>query len=376
MRIVVFAHSLLSDWNNGSAHFLRGVVTELVSRGHDVRCYEPRDAWSVENLLKDQGAGPIEAVQRLYPGLDIIRYVLDTIDFDVALQGAHLVIVNQWNSPELVKAVGQRRLSNPLIRLFFHDTNHRAISAPEAIAKFDLSNYDGVLAGGEVIRHEYLKRGWTQYGWTWHEAADVRMHRRIGAATTTSAMLKRDLVWIGNWGNDEAASELHEFLLDPCYQLSLDADAYGVQYPESALRELDKAGIRYRGWLPGYQVSETFAQFSTTIHVPRGYYATSAPGMPPTRFFEALGCGIPLITAPWEDSEHMFTPGKDFLVADDGRAMIRHLRDVLSDIDMAEALSKHGRETVLAKHTCAHRVDQLMSIYSEAGGWRDENKAQ
>ncbi len=96
--------------------------------------------------------------------------------------------------------------------------------------------------------------------------------------------------------------------------------------------------------------------------------------MPPTRFFEALACGIPLITAPWEDSEHMFTPGKDFLVADDQRAMIRHLRDVLSDIDMAEAFSKHGRETVLAKHTCAHRVDQLMSIYTEAGGWRDDSE--
>ncbi len=215
MRIVVFAHSLLSDWNNGTAHFLRGVVSEFVARGHEVHCYEPRDAYAVERLLKNQGGGPIEAVQRLYPSLDVVRYNLDTIDLDVALNGAHLVIVSQWSSPELVQAVGQRRLSNPLLRLFFHDTNHRAISAPDEIAKFNLTNFDGVLAGGEVIRQEYLKRGWVQNAWTWHEAADLRMHRPIGAGTNTSAMLKRDLVWIGNWNSDETPPELKEFLLEP-----------------------------------------------------------------------------------------------------------------------------------------------------------------
>lgn len=42
MRIVFFVHSLLSDWNHGNAHFLRGVASELTSRGHDGRVFEPR----------------------------------------------------------------------------------------------------------------------------------------------------------------------------------------------------------------------------------------------------------------------------------------------------------------------------------------------
>ena len=37
MRFVIFCHSVLSDWNHGNAHFLRGVATELAARGHDVR---------------------------------------------------------------------------------------------------------------------------------------------------------------------------------------------------------------------------------------------------------------------------------------------------------------------------------------------------
>ena len=34
MRIAMFYHSLASDWNHGNAHFLRGIATELIERGH------------------------------------------------------------------------------------------------------------------------------------------------------------------------------------------------------------------------------------------------------------------------------------------------------------------------------------------------------
>jgi spore maturation protein CgeB len=53
VRAVIFCHSVLSDWNHGNAHFLRGVATELVERGHEVRLFEPEDAWSVRNLVAD-----------------------------------------------------------------------------------------------------------------------------------------------------------------------------------------------------------------------------------------------------------------------------------------------------------------------------------
>ena len=50
MKIVFFYHSLLSDWNHGNAHFLRGVATELVERGHEIEIYEPEEGWSLANL--------------------------------------------------------------------------------------------------------------------------------------------------------------------------------------------------------------------------------------------------------------------------------------------------------------------------------------
>jgi len=41
MKIVYFTHSLVSCWNHGNAHFLRGVLSDLIARGHEVRVYAP-----------------------------------------------------------------------------------------------------------------------------------------------------------------------------------------------------------------------------------------------------------------------------------------------------------------------------------------------
>ena len=57
MNVVYFTHSLASCWNHGNAHFLRGIVAELLDRGHDVVVYEPADGWSREQLLADAGHG-------------------------------------------------------------------------------------------------------------------------------------------------------------------------------------------------------------------------------------------------------------------------------------------------------------------------------
>src|SRR3954447_1404371 len=102
MRVALFTHSLLSDWNHGNAHFLRGVVTELVALGHTVRCFEPANAWSLTNLVAEAGEAPLERVRAIYPALDIQRYSLDTLDVGAALDGIDLAIVHEWNDRGLV----------------------------------------------------------------------------------------------------------------------------------------------------------------------------------------------------------------------------------------------------------------------------------
>ena len=223
--------------------------------------------------------------------------------------------------------------------------------------RYDLSHYDGVLAYGDLLREIYVRRGWAWRAWTWHEAADTNVFRM-----SRNGHFDGDLVWIGNWGDDERAAELREFFVEPIKALRLRAKVFGVRYPQHALDMLRDAGISYGGWLPNYRVPETFARFRITLHVPRRPYARLLSGIPTIRPFEALACGIPLVCSPWNDSENLFEPGRDFLVAKNGTEMKRHLRALLSDKKMAHDIATHGMNTVHARHTCAHRVDELMSI--------------
>jgi spore maturation protein CgeB len=356
----MFYHSLVSDWNHGNAHFLRGVVTELRSRGHDVRVYEPQAGWSRENLRSQHGHAPIQNFYAAYPGLDSLRYDLKTLDLDQALAETDLVIVHEWNDPQLVQCLGKHRATSGKYQLLFHDTHHRSVSDREQMAVYDLSHYDGVLAYGRIIRDLYLQFGWAQRAWTWHEAADTRIFRPIPESETVG-----DLVWIGNWGDEERTAELYEFLVEPVKVLNLKARVHGVRYPEPAIADLATAGIEYAGWLPNYQVPQVLAQFQVTVHIPRRPYVKALPGIPTIRVFEALACGIPLVSTPWQDVEGLFTPGEDFLIALTGEEMQHHLTTLLQDRQMAQELAAHGRQTILNRHTCAHRVDELLAIYQE-----------
>jgi spore maturation protein CgeB len=354
VKLALFYHSLISDWNHGNAHFLRGVVRELLGRSHDVRVFEPANAWSVENLVRDHGESTIAAFHAAYPGLDSRRY--KHLDLDEALAGVDAVIVHEWNEPALVARIGEHRARNRYT-LLFHDTHHRMVTAPGEMARYDLAHYDGVLAFGRVIRDLYRERG--AAAWTWHEAADIRLFRPMAGSR------EGDLVWIGNWGDDERTRELHELLIEPVKSLGLRARVHGVRYPDEAKRALAAAGITYAGWLPNFHVPGVFARHRVTVHVPRRPYVDALPGIPTIRPFEALACGIPLVSAPWRDDDHLFTAGKDYLVANDGAEMKRQLRAVLEDQGLAKSLADHGRETVLARHTCAHRVDELLAILKE-----------
>ncbi|MFO0753166.1 MAG: glycosyltransferase [Thermodesulfovibrionales bacterium] len=363
MRIVLFYHSILSDWNHGNAHFLRGVAGELRARGHAVTVYEPRDSWSLSNLLSSHGSAPLRALLRAYPWLRSTRYDLSALDIDQALDGADLVIVHEWNDPVLVRRIGECRARSRGFRLLFHDTHHRSVSEPESMAAYDLSRYDGVLAFGEVIRDLYLSRCWAERAWTWHEAADTRLFSPM-----PEPVQEGDLVWIGNWGDGERTAELYEFILGPVRSLGLRARLYGVRYPEAARALLRQTGADYAGWLPNHAVPRVFARFRVTVHVPRRPYVETLPGIPTIRPFEALACGIPLVCSPWEDAEGLFSPGKDFLLARNGREMERHLRALLQDEALRRELAEHGRRTILRRHTCGHRVDELLALYEELEG--------
>jgi spore maturation protein CgeB len=207
------------------------------------------------------------------------------------------------------------------------------------------------------------------YGvWTWHEAADVRVFHPI-----QSRGKRGDLVWVGNWGDNERTEELMEFLIRPVKELGLKATIYGVRYPEGAKAALADAGIEYAGWLPNFDAPRVFSQYTFTVHVPRRPYVDALRGIPTIRPFEALACGIPLICSPWHDTEQLFRPGVDFLTARDGAEMKAQMKRLIEDSTLREMLIRSGLARIRARHTCAHRVDELLRIHEEVVRARKEH---
>jgi spore maturation protein CgeB len=361
MRFLFYTHSLVSDWNHGNAHFLRGIMRELTALGHHAVALEPAEGWSRTNLVAEAGERAEAQFTHDFPGLQSITYD-EAFDHEAVLSSADVVIVHEWTDPMMVARIGLARRCGGRFTLAFHDTHHRAVSEATAISELALEDYDIVLAFGETLREKYLRSGWGRRVHTWHEAADVRLfhpHPEI--------VQDADLVWIGNWGDDERSAEIAGYLVEPVRRLGLSANVHGVRYPPHALSALANAGVSYHGWIPNAQVPRVFARHRVTVHIPRRPYVENLPGIPTIRMFEALACGIPLISAPWFDDEGLFRRNVDFLYASSSTDMKRRLRDVLHDRDLASSLVAHGLETIKTRHTCAHRVDELLQVLSRCG---------
>lgn len=364
LRIAYFAHSLRSDWNNGNAHFLRGLIREMGLRGHDVVAFEPRMGWSLRNLLEEpRGGAALKQFVAAYPELHIRNYDTEQIlNRDLWLKNLKdidFVIMHEWNPPELANALMDAR--NTLkFKLLFHDTHHRASSSPEQIRLYGVERFDGVVAFGEILRRIYREQFGISRVWTLHEAADAKVFHPMKAEAK-----EQDVIWIGNWGDEERSEEIHEFLLCSAKKMpKRKFTIHGVRYPKDARNALRRSGVTYGGYLPNLDVPHVYARSWMTVHIPRRQYAQKMTGIPTIRVFEALACGIPLVSAPWRDTEELFREG-DFLFAENGNAMSCAIRRLLEKPEEAAAQARRGRETVLARHTCAHRAAQLEEICEE-----------
>ena len=363
MRFVLYTHSLVSDWNHGNAHFLRGVLRELEARGHETLVAEPEDGWSRQNLVAGHGAEPIARfASRLSRSCG--QSYGSGFDHAAAVDGADVVIVHEWNDPALIAATGrtsaQRR---PL---------HPAVPRHPSPRDLGRGHHRRLRAAG-LRRRPGVRRG----------AARALSAARLGppgvhlarggrhARCSTRASLRRsasDLVWIGNWGDGERAQELHEFLIEPARQLGLDRHrARRALSRRRRWRRWRPPRSRYGGWIANAEVParlrrsprDSARAAPALCHGAAGHSRRSACSRRwPAAFRWSArpgrtrrGCsgrtGLPACARRRARCAGISTA-------------------LLQDEALAQELAASGLETIRSRHTCAHRVDELLSILVRA----------
>jgi spore maturation protein CgeB len=359
VRLAYFAHSITSCWNNGNAHFQRGLLRELRGLGVEVSIFEEQNSWSLKNLIHDQGSATADIFRRNYPELDPITYSEQSA-FEDLFDQHDVVIVHEWTPHWLVERMASLRRRSKQTLLFFHDTHHRIISAPQTLPLTTLEQFDGVIAFGKVLADAYTARGIAAF--VLHEGADIVHFKPI-----ESSRAQDGLIWIGNWGDDERSRDIEDYLLHPARQAGLRLSVFGVRYPEEARHKLAQFGAEYHGWCANVDAPLLYSRHCATIHIPRRYYVDHLPGIPTIRVFEALACGIPLLCAPWQDTEGLFRVNEDYLQASSPGQMAKLLKDVLGDALLRQKLIRSGLNQIYKRHSCRHRAQELLKTIKNIG---------
>ncbi len=222
--------------------------------GHEVRCYEGIGSWSLANLVRKEGNLAEHAIDQFrteFPELDVRFYqpgetLHETLQEE--LRNADVVIVHEWNTPEIVNEILSFKQQFGF-RALFHDTHHRAYTNAGEILRLHLHLFDGVLAFGEAIKRIYLDGFGMEQAWTFHEAADTTHFQPLAEKSDI------DVLWIGNWGDEERTRELMEFLVKPMTELqNLKAGCWSCRLRrplQSKVRKLLLTEGRNRvSWLP------------------------------------------------------------------------------------------------------------------------------
>ena len=323
MKIAFLNPSLASG--QSAARFVRGTIAELRELGHDVEVLEP---------------ARVEAPADLAIELDL----------------ADLVVVQDSTPPTLVRQIGAHHRQHDGCRLLFHAT--RAIPTDDSRTDgdgFDLSGYDGILASSRRISQSYFEADWHGPAWNWPEAADTRIFHPLPDIEPEA-----DLVAVASWADGAQSAALRELLLRPARQLRLRGAIHGPPPPWLAGLRLRLTGLHHCPPVADRAIPALFARHRLTVQL------LAQPT--PVSSFEALACGVPLISAPGGDDDGLFQPERDYLVARDCAEMREAMQAVLELPEFAAQLSESGLRSVRARHTCAHRAQELLEIDAELSG--------
>jgi spore maturation protein CgeB len=342
MKIVIFGLTISSSWGNGHATTWRGLLRELIGRGHDLVFFE-RDVpyYAAHRDMCELPGGRLELYNDWSDALPIAKR--DLADADVAIVTSYC--------PDAV-ASSELVCESDALRVFYdmdtpvtlsHLRSGRAVSyIPErGLRDFDLAlSFTGGAALTALQNELGAPEALPLYG-----SVDPELHRPVARDERYRCALS----YLGTYAADRQPGVDAFFLQAAMQKPAKRFLLAGAQYPA------DFAWSSNIDFVPHLAPAEHPAFYCSsrlTLNVTRA--AMREMGWCPSgRLFEGASCGTPLISDEWPGIEDFFTPDEEILI-------VRTTGDAIgamerSDDELAKIASA-ARDRTLAENTAAARA--------------------
>lgn len=344
MKITILGLSITSSWGNGHATTYRGLVRELVERGHDVTFLERDVPWYARerDLLKLPWGELV-----LYQSLDELRELHQPLlrDSDVVIIGSYVpegIAVGEWVTSLRSGGTAFYDIDTPVTMAMLEEGTCEYLSK-ELIPRYDL--YLSFTGGPLLHRIE------RELGSPAARALYCSFDSRVYFPESTEP--RWDLGYLGTYSDDRQPT-LDRLLLEtarrsPARRFVVAGPGYpqGIEWPEN-VEKLDHVAPKDHRH---FYCSQRFTLNVTRRDMIRAGWS------PSVRLFEAAACASPIISDWWEGLDELLEPGREILIATSADE-VQHMLSSISE-DARQEMGWSARKRVLKEHSAARRAEQL-----------------
>lgn len=349
LRIVIIGLAITSSWGNGHATTYRGLVRELVRRGHEVLFLECDRPWYAQN--RDLPKPPFGRTELYDDAEDLAaRFTGDIAAADLVIVGSYVqdgVQVGQWVTHIAKQAGGLSAfydIDTPVTLAKLERADHEYLT-PALIPRYNMYLS---FTGGPTLRQLEERYG-SPRALPLYCSVDPELYY------PEPHIVQWDLGYLGTYSTDRQPT-LNRLLVQPAEELrEQEFVVAGPQYPETIAWP---ANVRRICHLPPAEHRAFYNAQRFTLNVTRADMIRAGHS-PSVRLFEAAACGVPIISDVWDGIDEFLKPGEEILLARDADEVIALLRDLPDEA--RRAIGENARRVVLSRHTAAHRALELES---------------
>lgn len=213
----------------------------------------------------------------------------------------------------------------------------------------DLSEYDAIITNSKAAEEELMRLG-ARAARTLHFAADPDLFFPIDG-------VGQDIdVFFYAYGSEHREDAIRRMIAEPSHEIRDARFVVG-----GARLNVDLGRAEFIGPIMPSELRRYAARAKINLNIARRphatFYASSC-----MRLFELAAMGCCIVTNPIKGLEEWFEPGKEVLVASEGRNVADSYRELMVQTEVRVALGEAARHRTAQAHTYNHRAEELKEM--------------